>query len=79
MKDIIITSKRQKKELYILAACFFISFIINIAAVIIYKTTWKEVFTQIGYVVAITIVIYTISSILRLLIKMLSRLLKNSK
>jgi len=37
MKDIVITVRRQKKELRILLICFAFSFLLNIAAIIIYK------------------------------------------
>lgn len=79
MKDIIITSKRIKKELYILLSCFAIAFILNIVSIVIYKTSWVEVFTQIGYVIVITIVLYLILALVRLFISGLKKIfIRNS-
>jgi hypothetical protein len=36
MKDIIITSRRLKKEIYILSTCFIIAFLINIFSIMAY-------------------------------------------
>ena len=66
MKDILITSARLKKELRILFYCFVLSFLINISAIIMYKTPWFEAFTQIGYVIAITLILYFIVSLFRI-------------
>lgn len=66
MKDLIITSRRLKKEIYILSTCFIIAFLINIFSIIAFKTPWYEIFTQIGYVIVITFVLYLIMACLRL-------------
>lgn len=78
MQDIIITSKRIKKETYILSACFAIAFLINIVSIIAFKTPWYEVFTQIGYVIVIAIVLYLIVVFLRLISVGIIRLVKKS-
>lgn len=74
MKDLVITSKRLKKETYIIATCFLIASLINIAAIILYKTPWYEIFTQIGYVVFITSIFYFLTIFFRLIIYMIRRL-----
>jgi len=66
MKDLVITSRRLKKEIYILSACFTAAFLINIFSIITFKTPWYEMFTQIGYVVVITFILYFIMACLRL-------------
>lgn len=68
MKDIIITKECQKKELYIFGVCFIIAFIINVLAVVIYKTSWIEIISQIGYVIVISIVLYLAVSFFRLVL-----------
>ncbi len=68
MKDIIITEKRRKKEFQVLLICFIAAFLINVLAVLIYKTPWHEIFTQIGYVLVITVVLYLITALVRWLI-----------
>jgi len=69
MKDLVITSKRVKKEFCIFSVCFVIAFIINVIAVTTYKTPWSEVFTQIGYVIIIAILLYLLSAFVRGLIR----------
>lgn len=66
MKDILITSARLKKELRILLYCFVLSFLINISAIIMYNTPWFEAFTQTGYVIVITLILYFIVSLFRI-------------
>ena len=65
MKEIVITTKRIKKELLLLLTCFIFAFLLNVTAVIIYRTPWIEIFTQIGYVVAITLVLYLFITFIR--------------
>lgn len=76
MKDIVISSKRVKKEVAILLTCFIIAFVINIASIVIYKTSWLEIFTQIGYVVVITLVLYLIVAFIRFIIYLINRLIR---
>jgi len=74
MKDIIITSKQIKKELYILLGSFIFAFLLNIVAVAIYKTPWVEIFTQFGYVVVITVVTYLLIGLVRFIISLIRKL-----
>lgn len=76
MKDITITGKRRKKELIILLACFVTAFLLNVLAVIIYKTPWHEIFSQIGYVVVITLVLFLIVTLVRVLVWAVGKLFK---
>jgi hypothetical protein len=66
MKDLHISVKRQKSELKWLAGCFCIAFFLNILSIIIYKTSWSEIITQLLWVLIITGVIYAASAFLRL-------------
>jgi len=68
MKDRVFTVKRQIKELRILLLCLVFTFLLNIVAVIIYKTPWIEILTEIGYVVAVAIILYLIILLIRLII-----------
>ena len=65
MKDIHISVKRQKTELKWLLGCFCLAFLLNIAAIMIYKTVWSEVFTQLWWVLFFTLGFYIISLIIR--------------
>ena len=58
MKDIIITSRRLTQERNIYLLSFILAFIINVIAIIVYSRPWIEVISQIGYVIAISFLIY---------------------
>ena len=68
MKDRVFTVKRQIKELRILLLCLVFTFLLNIVAVIIYKTPWIEILTEVGYVVSVAIILYLIILLIRLII-----------
>jgi len=79
MKDRIITAKHQKKELRILLYCFIVAFLLNIISVIIYKTPLVEIFTQIGYILAVSLVLYLFIFLIRLIIFLVKALLGHPK
>lgn len=74
MKDSIITGKRKKTELISLLLCFVIANLLNLYAIIAYDTNFKEMFTQLGYVLLFTIALYILYSLLRIVFY----LIKNS-
>ncbi len=73
MEDLIITSKRLKKEIYILSACFAAAFFTNIVSIILFRTPWYEMFTQIGYVVVITLFLYFLVTLIRIIVSLIRR------
>lgn len=73
MKDIVISSKKVKRELRLLLWCFIIAFVLNIVAIIIYKTYWVEIFTQIGYVIVIAVGLYLSIALIRFLIYLIRK------
>ena len=79
MKDIVFTKKRQKKELLIFGVCFAIGFLMNLISIIIYKTPWYEVFSQLGYVFVIALVLYILLSIVRGVIKLIRSIGKKNQ
>lgn len=76
MRDIVISSKQQKRELCILLYSFIIVFLLNILSIVIYKTHVKEIITEIGHVLIITFVLYFIIAAVRLFIYLLSAVFK---
>jgi glucan phosphoethanolaminetransferase (alkaline phosphatase superfamily) len=76
MKDIVIPSQKVKREAYVFLGCFIFAFLLNIAAIIIYKTPWYEAFTQIGYVIVIAVVLYLIMAFIRFFIYLIKQLFK---
>ena len=69
MKDTIITAQAKKRELWILLACFVVANVTNWVAIIRFSAPWYEVFTQIGYIVVTTLVIYALIAVLRIAFK----------
>lgn len=76
MKEIIISPKRLKKEITIFAICFTIGFIFNVYAVIRYQTPWYEIFTQLGYVLLITISLYFLIVFIRFILYIIRTLIR---
>lgn len=79
MKDIVFTPKRQKKELSIFAVCFVIAFLMNFISIIIYKTPWIEIISQIGYVFVIAVVLYLILAFFRSFIRLIRKVFRKMK
>ena len=76
MKDTVITADVKRRELWILLACFAVANVINWVAIIKFATPWYEVFSQIGYVVVTTCILYALRWVLRIgwrLLKYLTR------
>lgn len=67
MKETIITIKRKKIELFTFMICFIIANLANLYSIIVYKTSFVELITSMGYVIVATIIIYFIWSIIRLI------------
>lgn len=66
MKDTVITAKRKRTEIVSVSVCFALAVLINIGSIIYFKTPFYEVFTQIGYTLVITLVLYLVWIIIRL-------------
>lgn len=67
MKPITISSKQLKTALFYWLCSFGISYLLNIFSIIYYKTRWTELFTQLGYVLVLSMVIYFLIVVLRAL------------
>lgn len=78
MKDLVISSKMLKKELLILLSCFIAVCLVNIVSIIVFKTSFWEIFTQLGYVVVITVVLYVLAAVMRLLIYSIRKIFKRT-
>lgn len=69
MKDIKIniSGKRQRCEIMIFLVCFVIAFIMNVVSIIIYDTSWAEIFTQFLWVISLTLLFYGLTVFFRVL------------
>lgn len=65
MKDIVITGAKIRRELWWLLAAFIIANLMNIYAIAVYETEWKELFTTLGYVIVLSVVLYLIIGLVR--------------
>lgn len=68
MKDIVITGKQIRRELYILLGCFIFAVCLNIFAIIKYSRPAVELVSMIGYVIAATVIVYLLLLIIRLIV-----------
>lgn len=66
MKDILVSKAVQKRELFIWLACFVVANIVNVVSIIKFQTPWYEVFTQVGYVVVTSLLLYGLVLVLRI-------------
>ena len=73
MKEIIISPKRQKAEIYWLIACLCSAILINIFSIAFYQTAWKELYTQLLWVAIITCVLYAVSIGIRVCIYLIKK------
>jgi len=65
MKNIIVTPKRQKKELIIWGLSLLVAIGINIYSIIQYNTNWSELYSQFGYVIALSFILYALTVFVR--------------
>lgn len=68
MKDIkiTITTKRQRTEIKLLGVCIVLAFLLNITSIIAFNTEWKELYTQLLWVISLGFGIYFLVLFLRL-------------
>lgn len=77
MKDTIIKAKQKKIEIISFLACFLIANLANLYAIITYDdTSSSELFTSLGYVLILSLVLYVFWCIIRILFYATKRLFK---
>lgn len=74
MKDLIITTKRQKAELLLFCTCILIAFLLNVCSIVVYQTEWKELYTQWLWMLIIGCGLYGLSVVLRIIYCLLHNL-----
>lgn len=79
MKDIVIKGSDVRRELIVFAACIVVMVCVNAGAIIAYDRPWTELFTQVGYTLTGALVIYLAAGLVRLLILLITKLLKKTK
>jgi len=67
MKELKLSVKRQQTEWKIFVLCFLIAFVMNVISIMLYHTEWKELYTQLGWVLALSVFLYFLILLLRLI------------
>jgi hypothetical protein len=62
-----------RRELIIWFILFILSNLLNVYSIIHYKTRWIELFTQLGYVFVLSLVVYFLITLIRLIIVMVRK------
>ncbi|MDR1676153.1 MAG: hypothetical protein LBR86_06780 [Tannerella sp.] len=65
MKEIVITVKRQKREIGWLCGAVIAALLMNVYAIRVYHTSWNELWTQLPWVICIGAGLYALSVVLR--------------
>ena len=55
-----------RRELILWLSAFIISNLLNVYSIVHYHTQWKELFTQLGYVFVLSLIIYAVVAVIRL-------------
>ena len=76
MKDIIIKEKHIRRELYLILVSFVLAFVVNVGAIVAFDRPWSELYSQIGYVMFITVGIYVVLATVRIIIALLYRMFR---
>lgn len=75
MKDIIITQKNIKKESIFLLGSLMAAILLNVYAVLKYNTDWSELYTQFHIILLLSVVIYVLIVLLRIIVSLVSRII----
>jgi hypothetical protein len=78
-EDTVITAKRKKTEIITLLVCFIIANLLNLYAIIQYKTAFAELLTCLGYVAMATVALYVLWSLIRIIFYAIGNAIKHPK
>ena len=76
MKDVLISGRRMARELRIFLGCFVLALALNVYAIHLYKTAWKELLTTLHITLAVAIIIYVLLGIVRFIFGGVARLFR---
>ena len=65
-----------RRELFVLLGCFVVACLVNAGAIIAYDRPWSELWSQIGFVLFITVGIYVILAVVRIILRLICKLIK---
>lgn len=67
MKDTVITAAVKRREMWIWLICFIVANVVNVTTIICYATPWYEIFTQLGYVTVLSVLLYVLTVVARVI------------
>lgn len=76
MKDIVISSRHIRRELWIFLGCIVAMELVNVYAIADYGGKWSELVMSLGFVVAAAVVVYIVVAVVRLIIYGIVKLIK---
>lgn len=76
MKDLIISGEKVRRELLVLLCCFIIGMLTNVGAIIAYDRPFVEFFTQIGFVIVFSLILYIALWIIRLIVMLVRQVVR---
>lgn len=76
MKDIVISSKHIRRELWIFLGCIVAMELVNVYAIADYGGKWSELVMSLGFVVAAAVVAYIVVAVVRLIVYGIVKLIK---
>lgn len=76
MKDIVISSRHIRRELWIFLGCIVAMELVNVYAIADYGGKWSELVMSLGFVVAAAVVAYIVVAVVRLIIYGIVKLIK---
>lgn len=76
MKDIVISSKHIRRELWIFLGCIVAMELVNVYAIADYGGKWSELVMSLGFVVAAAVVTYIVVAVVRLIVYGIVKLIK---
>lgn len=76
MKDIVIKGKDIRREFIVMFCCFIMAMLVNAAAIITYDRPWSELYSQIGYVIFMSVCIYILLAVVRVIVYCILSLLR---
>lgn len=79
MKDIIISEKHIRRELWVFAACLAVMEALDIYSIIKYDGMWIEAVKSIGFVFTAAVVTYLIVGIIRLIYAGIVKLINKTR
>lgn len=76
MKDIVISSRHIRRELWIFLGCIVAMELVNVYAIVDYGGKWSELVMSLGFVVAAAVVTYIVVAVVRLIVYGIVKLIK---